>query len=228
MSNKRVSGSIHPSAVILLLIVPLCNAVLGVIHSAVSGDIMYTVLADIFSWIMYILTSLSLYGGLGFVVRACVRGFSFVPYAVMYGIGLVLVYAGGIMADKLYMTDEAFVQLLPLTLVTDLLNIGIEAVLFAVSILLVRMVISRYGSAAVTAKNPFVRERGNIFVWIPVGVCFVNSFVWAVASTVVDIVSVGLPINLAEVVYLVSPYLLIAAVAVGGSFAVSAVLRIRK
>ena len=228
MSNKRVSGPIHPLAVILLLIVPLCNAVLSIIHSAVSGDIMYTVIADIISCGVYVLTALSLYGGLGFVVRACVRGSSFVPYAVMYGIGLVLVYAGGVMADKLYMTDDAFVQLLPLTLITDLLNVGIEAVLFAVTVLLVRMIVSRYGSVPVTAKNPFKRDPGNIFVWIPVGVCFVNSFVWAVASTVVDIVSVGLPINFSEVVYLVSPYLLIAAVAVGGSFVVSAVLRIRK
>jgi len=227
MSGKpaRIHSPIPPSAIVLLLVVPLCNAVLGIISSSFAGDIVYTVLADVMSCIMYILTALSLYAGLGFVVRACHMKRSFVPYAVMYGIGLLLVYAGGIVSYRLFMTDEAFAAILPYTLTTDLLNIGIEAVLFAVTVLLVHAVIMKYGSVPVTSKNPFRRDPGNIFVWIPVGVCFVNSLVWAIASTVVDLVSVGLPINLAEVVYLVSPYLLIIGAAVFGLFAVSMVIR---
>ena len=52
----------------------------------------------------------------------------------------------------------------------------------------------------------------------------VNSAVWAIASTTVDIVSVGLPINLTEVVYLLTPYAIIAVTALLGYFIVWRIL----
>ena len=226
MAHK--SSRIPVSAFILLLCVPLVNALLGVIHSSMAGDIIYSVIADVISFGMYVLTALSLYAGLGYTVRACVRRICFVPYVVMYGIGLLLVYGGGIVSYRLFMTGDAFLAALPYTLVTDLLNIGIEAVLFAVTVLVVRMRLARTSASIVFSRNPFARVSGRVFVLIPVIVCVVNSFVWALASTVVDLVTVGLPVNLSEVVYLASPYLLIVVSALFGAFVVSAVMRCDK
>ena len=227
MSKKRISVTIPPSAVILLLIVPLCNAVLRIVYSAVVGNVLYDLLTNGLSLVMYALSILSLYAGLGYVVRACLHRFPFVPYTVMYALGLILTYAGEIVSYRLFMTEEAFASALGYTLTTNLLNLGIEAVLFAVTILITNIASAKYGvpSASEYTKNPFKKAKGNLFVLIPVGICFTNSFAWAVASTIVDLVSVGPPINLTEVVYLASPYLLILVTAIFGTFTVSKVLR---
>jgi len=222
--NTQRPIHIYPHAVFMLLVLPLLNAVLNPVYAAVSGDVLLIVWANILSCIMYAVTTVTLYAGLGYSVLALVRGLNPVPYIVMYGVGLVLFYAGGIVSDRIYMTDKLFSEMLGLTLSTDLLNIGVEALMFAVTLLLVNMHITRRGRSMFPAKNPFARDKANIPALIPVLVCFVNSFVWAAASTIVDIVTVGLPINLTEVVYLLSPYGLILLCAAVGYFTVRRVL----
>lgn len=215
---------IYPHAVFMLLVLPLLNAVLNLVYSAVSGDVLLTVWANILSCIIYAVTTVTLYAGLGYTVLSLVRGLNPVPYIVMYGVGLVLFYAGGIVSDRLYMTDALFGEMLGLTLSTDLLNIGIEAVLFALTVIFVNMHTERRGRSVFPAKNPIAGDSANIPALIPVLVCLVNSTIWALASTVVDIASVGLPVNLNEVIYLATPYGLILLSALMGYITVRRVL----
>jgi len=211
MKIQNKTSHIPPAAVVLLLIVPLCSAVLKPIHTSVSGDVLLTVWANILSITIAAAASVSLYGALGYIVKAVRDGRSWWQFAVMYAVGLLLVYGSGIVAYRLYLTPEAFKEAVPYTLTTDLLNIGIEVVLFAVTIIVTRHISARGASVKrLTA--------------VPVLVCLVNSAVWAIASTTVDIVSVGLPINLTEVVYLLTPYAIIAVTALLGYFIVWRIL----
>ncbi len=192
------------SSVVLLLVLPLVNAVLRLIYSTVAGDVLLVTYANILSVLSYILSSLSLYAGLGLLTCAVLAAKPIKKYPIMYFIGLMLVYAGDIVSNKLMMTDEAFAANLPMTLTTAALNILLEVILFVLTYVFVGLCVRRSGSTPT-----------RVSLVAPI-VCAANSLAWAIASTVVDLVTVGTPVNFGEVVYLLSPYLLIAVTFVGG------------
>ena len=193
-----------------LLFLPLTAVVLNFAYLSTAGDVLRLTLTNLLSWEIYILTELTRWLAFGLIVWALLRRRSPALPLVLYGVGRLFGAACDLGAQRIFMTAEAFLDSLSFLLADLLLNLGLDAVLCVLVVVLTKGYIARRDLPPAAARNPFSSREANPAVRIPALLMLVNLSVWAVASTVVDLVSVGAPVNFVEVRYLTAPYLLIA------------------
>lgn len=194
-----------------LLFLPLTAVVLRFAVLSTEGDVMRLTLTNLLSWGIYILTELTRWLAYGLAVRMLLRRQSPALPLVLYAIGRVFGAACDLLGQRIFMTAEAFGGELAFMLTDSLLTLGVDAVLCVLLVVLTKGLIARRELPREAARSPFSAKRANPALRVPALLMLVNLLAWAVASTVVDLVTVGLPVNFVEVRYLLAPYLLLCA-----------------
>lgn len=219
--------SVSPVAVFLTVLflaaVPAVNLFLGWFYTQTAGDALRLTESNALSVAMYVLFEAAKYAAMALVLARILRNGRVragIPPLVLYFVGLLAVNAGSLVMQRLTMTADAFAEGIRLMLTTALLDIGIEVVLFCILLLI--------ADARLRSARPNVRAlagKCRFWAWLPVLLCAAEALIWAVASTVTDLVSVGTPINAGEWIYLLSPYALIAVTALLARILTGAVYR---
>ena len=194
-----------------LLFFPLLAGVLKFPYLSIAGDVMRLTAANLLSWSMYVLTEAARWIAYGLTVWALLRRSSPALPLALYGAGWLFSAACGLLGQRAFLTAEAFREELAFSLSELALNLGLDAVLCVLIVVLTKGCIARRSLQPGAARNPFSAQQANPALRIPAVLMLVNLLAWAVASTVVDLVSVGAPVNFVEVRYLAAPYLLLAA-----------------
>ncbi len=194
-----------------LLFIPLTAVVLNFAYLSMAGDIMRRTLTSLLSWSVYILNELTRWLAYGLAVWALLQRRSPALPLVLYGAGRLFTAACDLLGQRIFMTADAFREELSFLLADSLLNLGLDAVLCVLAVVLAKGCIDRRDLPRDAAPGPFSGREANPALRIPAVLMLIDLLAWAVASTAVDLVTVGAPVNFAEVRYLVSPYLLIAA-----------------